>query len=84
MAMSGGLVRCQFLEMPQKSSYANLINPNALRSVYKRKEVSIMNNYINYTFYDDDQRLIAIVYPNTPIEVIHDLLQKYDEVKFKE
>ena len=28
-----------------------------------------MNNYIKYTFYDDDKRLIAIVYPNTPKEV---------------
>lgn len=25
-----------------------------------------MNNYIRYTFYDDDKRLIAIVYPNIP------------------
>ena len=44
----------------------------------------MINNYIRYTFYDDDKRYIAIVYPNTPKEVIQDLLQKYDEVKFKE
>ena len=30
----------------------------------ERKEVSIMNNYIKYTFYDDDKRLIAIVNKN--------------------
>lgn len=43
-----------------------------------------MNNYIKYTFYDDDKRLIAIVYPNIPKEVTQELQQKYDEVKFKE
>ena len=43
-----------------------------------------MNNYIKYTFYDDDKRLIAIVYQNTPKEVIKELLKTYKEVKFKE
>lgn len=43
-----------------------------------------MNNYIRYTFYDDDKRLIAIVNKNIPKEVMQKLLQKYDEVKFKE
>jgi len=50
----------------------------------ERKEVSIMNNYIKYTFYDDDKRLIAIVNKNIPKEVMQELLQKYDEVKFEE
>ena len=44
----------------------------------------MLNKYIQYTFCDEDNREIAIVYPNTPKEVIQDLLQKYDEVKFKE
>ena len=43
-----------------------------------------MNNYIRYTFYDDDKRLIAIVSKNIPKEVMQELLQKYDEVKFEE
>lgn len=43
-----------------------------------------MNNYIRYTFYDDDKRLIAIVNKNIPKEVMQELLQKYDEVKFEE
>ena len=43
-----------------------------------------MNNYIKYTFYDDDKRLIAIVNKNIPKEVMQELQQKYDEVKFKE
>lgn len=43
-----------------------------------------MNNYIRYTFYDDDKRLIAIVYPNITKEAMQELQQKYDEVKFKE
>ena len=43
-----------------------------------------MNNYIRYTFYDDDKRLIAIVNKNITKEVMQELLQKYDEVKFKE
>lgn len=43
-----------------------------------------MNNYIKYTFYDDDKRLIAIVNQNTPKEIIQELLKNYDEVKFKE
>lgn len=43
-----------------------------------------MNNYIRYTFYDDDKRLIAIVNKNIPKEAMQELLQKYDEVKFEE
>lgn len=43
-----------------------------------------MNNYIKYTFYDDDKRLIAIVNKNIPKEVMQELLKEYDEVKFKE
>lgn len=43
-----------------------------------------MNNYIKYTFYDDDKRLIAIVNKNIPKEVMRELLKEYDEVKFKE
>ena len=43
-----------------------------------------MNNYIRYTFYDDDKRLIAIVNKNITKEVMQELLQKYDEVKFEE
>lgn len=43
-----------------------------------------MNKYIRYTFYDDDKRLIAIVYKNIPKEVMQELLQEYDEVKFEE
>lgn len=43
-----------------------------------------MNNYIRYTFYDDDKRLIAIVNKNIPKEVMQELLKEYDEVKFKE
>lgn len=43
-----------------------------------------MNNYIRYTFYDDDKRLIAIVNKNITKEAMQELLQKYDEVKFEE
>lgn len=43
-----------------------------------------MNNYIKYTYYDDDKRLIAIVNKNITKETMQELLQKYDEVKFKE
>lgn len=44
----------------------------------------MLNKYIRYTFYDDDKRLIAIVYPNITKEAMQELLQKYDEVKFEE
>ena len=43
-----------------------------------------MNNYIRYTFYDDEKRLIAIVNKNIPKEVMQQLQQEYDEVKFRE
>lgn len=33
-----------------------------------------MNNYIKYIFYDDDVRLIAIVEPNIPKDVMQELL----------
>lgn len=44
----------------------------------------MINNYIRYTFYDDDKRLIAIVNKNITKEEIEQLQQKYDEVKFEE
>ena len=43
-----------------------------------------MNNYIKYTYYDEQKRLIAIVYQNIPKKVMQELLKDYDEVKFKE
>ena len=43
-----------------------------------------MNNYIRYTFYDDDKKLIAIVNKNITKEAMQQLQQEYDEVKFKE
>lgn len=43
-----------------------------------------MNNYIEYTFYDENKKLIAIINQNTPKEEIKKLLEKYDEVKYKE
>ena len=44
----------------------------------------MLNKYIKYTFYDDNKRLIAIVYRNIPKEVMEQLLQEYAEVKFEE
>lgn len=43
-----------------------------------------MDNYIRYTFYDDIGKYIAIIYQNTPKEIIQELRKQYDEVKFKE
>ena len=44
----------------------------------------MLNPYIRYTFCDDDNRLIAIVYKNIPKEEMEQLQQEYDEVKFEE
>lgn len=44
----------------------------------------MLSNYIRYTFYDDDKRLIAIVTKNIPKEVMQELSKEYDEVKFEE
>lgn len=43
-----------------------------------------MDNYFNYSYYNEEGKHIAIVHPNTPKETIERYLQKYDEVKFKE
>ena len=43
-----------------------------------------MDNYIKYTFYDEVGKHIAIIYQNTPKEIIQELQKQYDEVKFKE
>lgn len=43
-----------------------------------------MDNYIKYTYYDGVGKYIAIIYQNTPKEIIQELQKKYDEVKFKE
>lgn len=40
--------------------------------------------YINYTFYDETNKLIAIVYDGTPEDVIRELKKEYDEVKYSE
>lgn len=44
----------------------------------------MMNNYIKYTFYDENNKLIAIVSQNITKEAMQDLKKRYDEVKFKE
>jgi len=43
-----------------------------------------MEEGINYSFYDEIGKHIAIVNEDTPKETIERLKQKYDEVKFKE
>ena len=43
-----------------------------------------MDNYIQYTYYDETRNKIAIIYPKTPREVIKKLQEEYDEVKYKE
>lgn len=50
----------------------------------QKKRGMIMDNYIRYVYYDDLYKRIAIIYPNTPNEVIKKLQEKYDEVKYKE
>ena len=44
----------------------------------------MLNKYIRYTYYDDDNKLIAIVNKNIPKEVMLELSKEYDEVKFEE
>lgn len=43
-----------------------------------------MDNYIQYTYYDDIGKNIAIINTDTPNEVIKKLQEEYDEVKYKE
>ncbi len=43
-----------------------------------------MDNYFNYSYYDETGKYIAIVHKNTPKETIEKYLEKYDEVKYKE
>ena len=43
-----------------------------------------MDKYIIYAFYDEVGKIIAIIHPNTPKEIIEQLSKEYDEVKFKE
>ena len=43
-----------------------------------------MDNYIQYTFYDEVGKKVAIIYQNTPNEIIQKLQEQYDEVKYKE
>ena len=43
-----------------------------------------MDNYIRYVYYDDLYKRIAIIYPNTPKDIIKKLQKEYDEVKYKE
>lgn len=43
-----------------------------------------MDNYFNYSFYDETGKNIVIVHKNTPKETIERYAQVYDEVKFEE
>ena len=43
-----------------------------------------MDNYIQYTYYDEEEKNIAIINKNTPKEIIEQLSKEYDEVKYKE
>lgn len=57
--------------------------PISLHRVIERKEV-YMDNYIQYTYYDEFRKKIAIINKNTPKEIIEQLSKEYDEVKYKE
>lgn len=43
-----------------------------------------MDNYIQYTYYDELRKKIAIINKNTPKEIIEQLSKEYDEIKYKE
>ena len=43
-----------------------------------------MDNYIQYTYYDEVGKHIAILNHNVTKEVMEELSKQYDEVKFKE
>ena len=43
-----------------------------------------MDNYIQYTFYDDTKKKIVIINKNTPKDIIKKLQEEYDEIKYKE
>lgn len=43
-----------------------------------------MEKYINYTFYEETGKHIAIIYENTPKEILEEFKKVYDEVKYKE
>ena len=43
-----------------------------------------MDNYIQYTFYDEIGNHIAIINKDIPKEIIKKLQEEYDEVKYKE
>ena len=43
-----------------------------------------MDNYIQYAYYDEMGKFIAIIRKGTPKEIIEKLSKEYDEVKYKE
>ncbi len=43
-----------------------------------------MDDYIQYTYYDEVGKHIAIINQDTPNEIIKKLQEEYDEVKLKE
>ena len=46
--------------------------------------MDLFKEYINYTFYDEQGNYIAIVYENTPEDILEELQKEYDEVKYSE
>ena len=48
------------------------------------KNMDLFKEYINYTFYDEQGNYIAIVYENTPEDILEELQKEYDEVKYSE
>ena len=43
-----------------------------------------MDNYFNYSYYDEEGKYIIILHPNAPKETIERYSKICDEVKFKE
>jgi hypothetical protein len=43
-----------------------------------------LKKYIRYTFYDENNNLIAIIKEDTPKEVMQDLQKEYDIIKRNE
>ena len=67
----------------QKEEQGNLTIYKCL-NFQKGINMDQFKEYVNYTFYDETHKLIAIVYKNTPEDIVKELQKEYDEVKYSE
>lgn len=76
--------KCKNCMNIQIIKYKDLLTYKCTNFKKGSKTMEEFKEYINYTFYDEMGCYVAIVYKDTPEDIVKELQKEYDEVKYSE